>query len=76
MQELIYKTLEKKCEADIAEARMSLTLCFKSPVAIGEHTHEHFTEEAVKALNKLASAQDNLDTLKRFWDEMNENNRL
>jgi hypothetical protein len=67
MKELIYKTLTTKCEAEIAEAEMSLTLCFTNPVAIGEHTHEHFAAEAIKALDKLSSAKDNLNTLKEFW---------
>ena len=41
-------------------------MCFTKGTAIGEHTSEHFLEEASKALNKLGSAQGNLDTLESY----------
>jgi hypothetical protein len=37
-------------------------------VAIGEHTSEHFLEEASKALTKLTDARDRLDTLNYYYD--------
>lgn len=76
MKKLIYESLKSKCLSDIAEAQMSLTLCFKNPVAIGEHTHEHFSEELIKALDKLTSAKDNLNTLEDFWKSLNSDSML
>ena len=44
-------------------------MCFLKGTAIGEHTSEHFLEEASKALDKLTDARDQLDTLKQYYDE-------
>ena len=44
-------------------------MCFTKAAAIGEHTSEHFIEEANKALTKLTDARDRLDTLKSYYDE-------
>ena len=43
-------------------------MCFTKAAAIGEHTSEHFMEEASKALDKLTDARDRLDTLKEYYD--------
>ena len=44
-------------------------MCFFKGTAIGEHTSEHFMEEASKALDKLTDARDQLDTLKDYYNE-------
>ena len=68
-QERLYNALRSECEARINEALLTLDMCFFKGTAIGEHTSEHFLEEASKALDKLTDARDQLDTLKQYHDE-------
>ena len=67
-QERLYRALKSECEANINEALLTLDMCFTKAAAIGEHTSEHFMEEASKALDKLTAARDRLDTLKEYYD--------
>ena len=67
-RERLYNALKSECEAKINEALLSLDMCFFKGTAIGEHTSEHFLEEASKALDKLTDARDQLDTLKEYYD--------
>ena len=67
-QERLYRALKNECEANINEALLTLDMCFTKAAAIGEHTSEHFMEEASKALDKLTDARDRLDTLKEYYD--------
>ena len=50
-QERLYRALKSECEAKINEALLTLDMCFLKGTAIGEHTSEHFLEEASKALS-------------------------
>ena len=68
-RERLYNALKSECEAKINEALLTLDMCFFKGAAIGEHTSEHFLEEAVKALDKLTDSRDQLDTLKEYRDE-------
>ena len=68
-QERLYNALKSECEAKINEALLTLDMCFFKGTAIGEHTSEHFLEEASKALDKLTDARDQLDTLKDYYNE-------
>ena len=65
-QERLYRALKSECEAEINEALLTLDMCMNQPVAIGEHTSEHFLIEASKALHKLTEARDRLDTLESY----------
>ena len=67
-KERLYRALKSECEAKINEALLTLDMCFMKGTAIGEHTSEHFMEEASKALTKLTDARDRLDTLKEYYD--------
>ena len=67
-KERLYRALKSECEANINEALLTLDMCFMKETAIGEHTSEHFMEEASKALTKLTDARDRLDTLKEYYD--------
>jgi len=69
-QKRLYKALKSECESDINEALLTLDLCFNNGVAIGEHTSEHFMEEANKALIKLTDGRDRLDTLNHYYDHL------
>ncbi len=68
-QKRLYQALKSECEANINEALLTLDLCFNNGVAIGEHTSEHFMEEASKALTKLTDARDRLDTLEYYYNQ-------
>ena len=66
-QERLYNALKSECEAKINEALLTLDMCFLKGTAIGEHTSEHFLEEASKALTKLTDGRDRLDTLEYYF---------
>lgn len=66
-KERLYRALKSECEANINEALLTLDMCFLKGTVIGEHTSEHFLEEASKALTKLTEARDRLDTLKEYY---------
>lgn len=57
--------LEKKYEAQIAEAKTTLMIYFKNPVGIGEHP-QHL-EEMDKLIEKMSAAQDKLNNLKDLF---------
>ena len=65
-QERLYNALKSECEAKINEALLTLDMCFFKGTAIGEHTSEHFLEEASKALDALTNGRDKLDTLESY----------
>jgi regulator of sirC expression with transglutaminase-like and TPR domain len=67
-KERLYNALKSELEAKVNEALLTLDLCFKNPVAIGEHTSEHFVKEASKALDKLTEARDKLDVLNTYLE--------
>jgi len=67
-KERLYRALKSECEANINEALLTLDMCFLKGTAIGEHTSEHFLEEASKVLTKLTEARDRLDTLKEYYN--------
>ena len=76
-QERLYQALKSECEANINEALLTLDMCFLKGTAIGEHTSEHFLEEASKTLSKLTDARDRLDTLREYYNDssfLTENN--
>ena len=68
-KERLYRALKSECEANINEALLTLDMCFLKGTAIGEHTSEHFLEEASKALDKLTDARDQLDTLEQYYND-------
>ena len=65
-KERLYRALKSECEANINEALLTMDMCFFKGTAIGEHTSEHFMEEASKALHRLTEARDRLDTLESY----------
>ena len=64
IQKKMIDALTLKYESEIAEAEATLLIYFSNPVAIGEHP-QHL-EEMDKFIEKMANAQDKLDTLKEF----------
>ena len=62
----MYESLIKKYESEIAESEAPLMVYMENPVGIGEHP-QHL-EEMDKFVEKLANAQDKLETLKEFYN--------
>lgn len=62
------QSLEQKYKAEIMAAKSTMLIYFTSPVGIGEHP-QHL-EEMDKQLEIIASAQDKLDALHRFFPEI------
>ena len=63
-KQLMYDALRTQCKAEKAEAEFTLNNYMMNSVGIGEHPQQ--VEEAISALDKLASANDKLENLKRF----------
>ena len=65
MKEILYKALESKYQAELAEGRATLEVYFNNPVGIGEHPQ--VVEEMSKALEKMSNAEDCLLTLEETF---------
>ena len=63
----MYKALKAQCEAEKAEALFTVNNYMYNSVGIGEHPQQ--VEEAMSALEKLASANDKLDNLLTHFGE-------
>ena len=66
MKQVILDALEKRYEADIAEAEATLKIYLENSVGIGEHP-QHL-DEANKLIEKIAHAEEKLEILKEFKD--------
>jgi len=66
MRQVILNALEKKYEAQIAEAEATLKIYLENSVGIGEHP-QHI-DEADKLIEKIAHAEEKLEILKEFKD--------
>jgi len=64
---LLIDALRKKYEAEIADAYASALIYFNSSVGIGEHPQ--FITELDKLINKISTAQENLDTLNKYFTD-------
>lgn len=66
-KQLMYDALRTQCKAEKAEAEFTLNNYMMNSVGIGEHPQQ--VEEAMSALDKLASATDKLENLKAFMEK-------
>ena len=64
MKKAILEALEKKYEAQIAEADATIKIYLENSVGIGEHP-QHI-EECDKLIGKIAEAEDKLQIVKEF----------
>ena len=62
---LMIDALRKKYEAEIADAYASALVYFNSSVGIGEHPQ--FIDELDKLINKISSAEENIQTLNKYF---------
>tara|TARA_R110002020_G_scaffold409417_1_gene619176 strand:+ start:52 stop:267 length:216 start_codon:yes stop_codon:yes gene_type:complete len=67
MRRAMLEALEKKYEANIAEADATINIYLSNSVGIGEHP-QHL-EEIDKQIQKIADAQEKLQVLKSFEPE-------
>ena len=63
-REVIIKALEDRYNAQISEAEATLKIYLEKPVAIGEHP-QHI-DEADKLIEKIANAEEKLQSLQAF----------
>ena len=64
MRDAIIQALEDRYNAQISEADATLKIYFESSVGIGEHP-QHI-DEIDKLIEKIATAEEKLKTLKEF----------
>ena len=65
MKRAILEALRARYDADILEADTTINIYLNNSVGIGEHPQQ--VEEAMKALEKLASATDKIDNLRKHF---------
>jgi methylaspartate ammonia-lyase len=66
-RDLLLAALIKKYEAEIAEAKATLAVYFESSVGIGEHPQ--IVDEMDALVEKLANAEDKLESVERNFTE-------
>tara|TARA_Y100000004_G_scaffold125557_1_gene141257 strand:+ start:6632 stop:6841 length:210 start_codon:yes stop_codon:yes gene_type:complete len=66
IKKMILEALEKKYDAEIAEADATLKVYLENPVGIGEHPQ--IVEEADKQIAKICRNKEKLEELKNFTD--------
>jgi uncharacterized protein (DUF342 family) len=64
---LMLDALRKKYEAEIADAYASALVYLNSAVGIGEHPQ--FVDELDKLINKISSAEENIQTLNKYFTD-------
>ncbi len=64
MKKAILEALEKRYEAQIAEADATIKIYFENSVGIGEHPQH--VDEVDKLIEKIANAEEKLQVLKEF----------
>ena len=64
LRTVIIEALEKKYEAQLAEADATLKIYFENSVGIGEHPQH--VDECDKLIAKVAQAEENLRVLRQY----------
>jgi len=64
---LLIDALRKKYEAEIADAYASALIYLNTSVGIGEHPQ--FVEELSKLVDKISSADENINTLNKYFTD-------
>tara|TARA_B100000900_G_scaffold345635_1_gene310103 strand:+ start:222 stop:455 length:234 start_codon:yes stop_codon:yes gene_type:complete len=64
----IYQMLKSEAEADRQKALLSLDLIKNYPAGIGDHSTKDFWDNATEALKLLASADERIETLEKYFD--------
>ena len=64
MKKALLEALEKRYEAQIAEADATIKIYFENSVGIGDHPQH--VDEVDKLIEKIATAEEKLQVLKEF----------
>ena len=68
--DLLYTALEHEAQANIDKAEATIEIYFSNPVGIGEHP-QHLNEMS-KLLDTIATNEDRLTTLTKYFSDYNE----
>ena len=63
----LYQMLQDEALADKSKAILSLKLLSEHPAGIGDHSNEDYYKNAQEALKKLASADERLEILAKYF---------
>ena len=63
----VITALKTQAEADKSKALMALELLTENPSGIGDHTADDFLKDATKSLKLLASAEERLETIEKYY---------
>jgi|TARA_B100000287_G_C19957548_1_gene513072 hypothetical protein len=69
MKPELYRMLKSLAEADKSKALLSLEIMSENAAGIGDHSTSDFWDNANEALELLASADDRLDALAKYFPE-------
>jgi hypothetical protein len=67
MNKQLYDMLKSEAEADKCKALLTFELISKHPSGIGDHSTSDFWDNATQALKLLASADERLETLEKYF---------
>jgi|TARA_R100001126_G_C4838062_1_gene155430 hypothetical protein len=67
----VIKALKAQAKADREKALMSLELLTDNAVGIGDHTANDFLKDATESLKLLASADERIETIDKYFPEDN-----
>ena len=68
IKKIILEALEKKYEAEIAEADATIKVYLENPVGIGEHPQ--IVDEADKQIAKICRNKEKLEELKKMEEQI------
>ena len=64
----VYKFLKSEAEADKNKALASIELLTNHPAGIGDHSTKDYWDNCNEALRLLASAEERLETLEKYFN--------
>ena len=65
----LYNMLKSEAEADKNKALLTLDLLTNHPSGIGDHSTKDFWDNATEALKLLASADERIETLEKYFNK-------
>ena len=68
MNTQVYKFLKSEAEADKNKALASIELLTNHPAGIGDHSTKDYWDNCTEALKLLASADERLETLEKYFN--------
>ena len=68
MEKEVYEFLKAEAEADKAKALASIKLLTKHSAGIGDHSTKDYWDNCNEAIRLLASADERLETLEKYFN--------